>query len=258
MVIEKVYNSNLLKGTGLVQEMLVLIDEYQGEETSREFQKKVIERDLLAKSTENRVIDIVRNVFANRFMNYEMNIPTMLHKMRENYVSINVMTQLFYIYTCRANLILGDFVKEIYFPFVKKGYQKIETNDPKEFIRRSISDGKIPTMWSDSTISKVSEHIIASLIDFLLLEKNKNILPIRVIDNTTNYLVHELHFRGFSDNEIWQHEDWELFGLGTRDVISIIERLSYQGAFVFQFSGELLKLDWKNNSMEEFIENEYR
>jgi len=257
-VVEKKYNSNLLKGTGLVQEMLVLIEAYNKKESSLEFQKRVLEQGILTKSTENRVIDIVRNVFSDRFLEYDINVPGALSKMRDNYVSIEVIIQLFYLYTCRANPILADFVKDIYFPAIKKGYPKLNTNDPKDFIRNALSDGRIPNSWSESTINKVSEHMIASLIDFKLIDRSKNITPLRIIDLTANYLAHELHFRGYSDNEIWQHEDWKLFGNEPRDVINILERISFQGTFLFQFSGELLKLSWNNKSMDEFVENECR
>ncbi len=254
----KIYNSNLLKGTGLIQEMLVLIEAYDANESSIEFQKRVIEQCLLSKSTERRVIDVVRNIFTTRFLDYDINVPGTLSKMRDKYVSMDVIIQLFFIYTCRANPILGDFVRDIYIPFVQKGYQKINTNDPKDFIRTALSDGRIPKSWSLSTINKVSEHMIASLIDFNLIDQTKTILPFRIIDLTANYLAHELHFRGFSDNEIWQHEDWQLFGLKPKDVISILERQSFQGSFLFQFSGELLRISWEYKSLEEFVENECR
>ncbi|MBL6649902.1 MAG: DUF1819 family protein, partial [Flavobacteriaceae bacterium] len=61
------YNSNLLKGTGLIQEMLVLIEAYEKGESALEFQKRVLEEGLLSKSTDNRTIDVVRNIFRTRF-----------------------------------------------------------------------------------------------------------------------------------------------------------------------------------------------
>ena len=60
MVLKKEYNSNLLKGTGLIQEMLILIDAYDSNEPYMQFQERVVRDDLLSKSTENRVVDIVQ------------------------------------------------------------------------------------------------------------------------------------------------------------------------------------------------------
>jgi hypothetical protein len=258
MVLKKEYNSNLLKGTGLIQEMLILIDTYDSSEPYLDFQQRVVRDDLLSKSTENRVIDIVRNIFKDRFLGYEINIPEALKEMREEYVSMSVLTQIFFLYTCRANRLLVDFIIEVYFKKLNSGYHNLKASDPKDFIKVALSDGRISSSWSESTMSKVSEHIIATLIDFELIERNKTILNFRIIDLSANYLAHELHFRGISDNNLWQHEDWKLFGLMPNDVISIFERLANQGTFIMQFSGELLSISWKNKSMNEFIKNECR
>ena len=258
MILKKEYNSNLLKGTGLIQEMLTLIDAYDSTVPYLEFQERVVRDDLLSKSTENRVIDIVRNIFKDRFLGYDINIPEVLKEMREEYVSMSVLTQIFYVYTCRANKLLVDFINEVYFKKLGSGYNNLNASDPKDFIKTALSDGRINSSWSASTISKVSEHIIATLIDFELIEKNKTMINFRIIDLTANFFAHEMHFRGISDNNIWHHEDWKLFGLSPQDVISVFERLANQGTFIMQFSGEILSISWKNKSMNEFIKNECR
>ena len=101
-----IYNSNLLKGTGLVQEMLVLIDSYNSDESLTDFQRRVLSEGILSKSTDNRTIDIVKNVFATRFLRQKLDIPKFLRLIRERYTSMDVINQLFLIYTCRANPIL--------------------------------------------------------------------------------------------------------------------------------------------------------
>ncbi|MEZ5044075.1 MAG: DUF1819 family protein [Saprospiraceae bacterium] len=255
---QRIYNSNLIKGPGLIQETLVLLEAYNPEENSLAFQKRVVSTGILSKSTDNRVVDIVRNVFTDRFLGYKIDVPVFIKGMRDNHVSIDVITQLFFLYACRANPILGDFVREVFFPLTLKSFAKLQSSDPKNFIKDALSDGRIPISWSESTINKVSRNIMTSLKDFHLIEKDKTILPYRIIDLSANYLVHELHFRGFSDNDIWKHKDWELFGLDPGEVIKTIERISFYGSFIFQFSGEILKLSWKNSSIEEFISNECR
>ena len=140
MVLKKEYNSNLLKGTGLIQEMLTLIDAYDSTVPYLEFQERVVRDDLLSKSTENRVIDIVRNIFKDRFLGYDINIPEVLKEMREEYVSMSVLTQIFYVYTCRANKLLVDFINELYFKKLNSGYNNLNANDPKDFIKTALSD----------------------------------------------------------------------------------------------------------------------
>jgi hypothetical protein len=252
------YNSNLLKGTGLIQEMLVLVEAYIPGESAQEFQKRVLKEGLLSKSTENRTIDVVRNIFRTRFLDQRLDVTTYLKSMREEYVSMEVISQLFLVYTCRANPILSDFIYEVYYLLKKDGKASVTAEDPKIFIRSAISDGRIITSWSVSTIEKVSEHINACLIDFGLVDRSKQILSFRALDLTVNYLFHELHFQGYSDMDILYHRDWHIFNLDPGSLAQIAERISFGGSFIYQNSGEILKIGWNYQKMEDFIENECR
>mgnify|MGYP006432219081 CR=1 FL=1 len=252
------YNSNLLKGTGLIQEMLTLIEAYKPGESALEFQKRVLNDGILSKSTDTRTIDVVRNIFRTRFLDQKLNIPSHIKLMREKYVSMEVINQIFLIYTCRANPILADFISEVYFNLIKKGVARVTTEDPKIFIKSAIVDGRIQKSWSKSTIERVSEHINACLIDFQLVNNSKEILPFRAFDLTVNYLIHELHFQGYNDMNILDHYNWKIFDLDRSTLIPIIERISFKGTYIYQYSGEIMKIEWKYKSMEEFIKNECR
>jgi hypothetical protein len=72
------------------------------------------------------------------------------------------------------------------------------------------------------------------------------------LDTTANYLAHELHFRGLSDDDVIEAEDWKLFGYSRLDTIKHLERLSFQGYFILQNSGEIIKINWSYKNMEEF------
>ena len=174
--------------------------------------------------------------------------------MRDEYVSMEVITQIFLVYTCRANPILADFIYEVYYKLLKMGKPKVTADNPKVFIRSAITDGRIQSSWSNSTIDKVSEHINACLIDFLLVDKSKRFLPFRAIDLTVNYLLHELHYQGLSDMEILCRNDWRVFNLDASSLARIAEKISFAGTFIFQYSGEILKIGWNYQNMNEFIE----
>lgn len=256
--IERTYNSNLLKGTGLIQEMLVLIEAYNPGESAQEFQKRVLEEGILSKSTDTRTMDVVRGVFKPRFLDQKLKVTSYIQLMRDNYVSMDVITQLFLLYTCRANPILADFISDVYYPLIKTEKAIITTEDPRSFVQSALSDGRIQRSWSKSTIDRVGSHIIASLIDFELIDRSKQILPYRAHELTVNYLLHELHFQGYSNMSILHHEDWKIFNLDPSSLAVIAEKLSFSGTFIFQYSGEILNINWKYKNMEEFIENECR
>lgn len=238
------YDTNLLKATGLVQETLVLLEAYQPGQSKEEFSRYVITSDLLGKATQGRVNDILRSNFFRRYVAAGPDVLTAMKRLQANYVSSDVLNQLFLVYTCQANSILSDFICQVYWPKVAAGETAIRTTDPVDFILDAVHDGRIERHWSDSSRKHVSEKIIACLIDFRLIEKNKKIRQFVASDSTVNFLLHEGHFRGLSDMQLLSLPDWAVLGLSADDLIRRMNRLTQRGQFMAQYSGELLTISW--------------
>jgi hypothetical protein len=251
----KKYDTNLSKGAGLIDETLMLLSVYEPGIEKEDFYQKVVQYDLLSKSTENRVHDIVKRVFFKRYWrDDDLDVPYFLKKLREEHVSLNVLKQILLVYTCRINPILKDFIEQKYFALKAKGYDRIKSEDYQEFIKTAIKDGHIDPPWSDNMVVKVGRYINAALADFGLVDKQKNFLPFQIYEETAFFLAHELHFRGLTDNQMLHHPDWQIFGLKPDDIVNVLNRISWQGHFIVQYSGELLKISWKYDSMENSID----
>jgi len=249
----RIYNSDLLKGTGLIQETMVLIDLYREGMTKQELIDQVIEFNPLAKEHSNRTKDIVNHAFHRRFLKNDVDSVIEIQQMRNRSVSLEIISQILFIYTCRANLILFDFVKEVFQQQSKNGNPILSEKLALDFIKMSVQDGRIPKTWSDSTRERVARHINACLNDFKLIDNAKKIMPFFINDLTANYWMHKQHFKGVSDQAIINLDEWNLFGLERHDVINLVHRLSLAGSFLFQHSGEIIKINWKYKSMKEFI-----
>ncbi len=82
----------------------------------------------------------------------------------------------------------------------------------------------------------------------------KQIRPFRILSGTALYLAHEVHFRSFSDNSILELPDWKLFGLVREDIVRELERLAGDGHFILQFAGDLLRITWRYQTMEDCLD----
>ena len=91
------------------------------------------------------------------------------------------------------------------------------------------------------------------LVEFNFADKKGTILPFDIANFTVLYLMHELHFAGLSDVAIWNHEDWQLFGLDKYKVLEKIMELNLKGGYIAQSTGDLMTISWNYQTMEEFI-----
>lgn len=248
------YNTNLAKGTGFINETLSLIEFYEEGESKQSFLNRSISTNILDKSTELRTRDLVKLVFFDRYWKVSDKVIHSLKKMRYNGLSLDGLKSLLFIYTSRANRVLYDFVLDLNTSSRK---EKITTSVAKGFLLNAISLNKAPS-WSDSMIKRVSSYLISCLKDFDLLDIDGYLMQRFPDQQVINYIIHELHFDGRNDDEIVLDNVWPLLGLSRYDVVKEIEKISFRGTFIFQYSGEILKIGWNYQNMEEFIENECR
>lgn len=249
-----IYNTNLAKGTSLINETLTLIELYNHGESKLEFLNRCISHNVLNKSTQHRTKDIINQVFFDRFWKGDTNVVQYLKLIRENGLSLDALKSLLFVYTAKANRVLFDFILEMRESNIAK---KITRETAQGFLLRAISEEKAPA-WSDSILNKVSSYLISCLRDFDIIDKEgflKSNLP---DSKVCNYLLHELHFKGYGDEALVRDEIWLVLGFRLHDLIKEIERISFKGALIFQYSGEILKIGWNFKNMEEFIAHECR
>ena len=158
------------------------------------------------------------------------------------------------LFTCRANSILSDFVREVYWVRYAGGYTVITNEEARRFVERAIDDRKTTKRWSEKMVRNVAGYLTGCCADYGLLERGQKIsrkmLPFRISPQVAAYLAHELHFSGIGDNALLSHADWELFGLAREDVLEEIKRLSLKGLIIVQAAGEVIRISWKQEDME--------
>lgn len=255
---ERVYTTALAKGQGLIPETLSLLEIWEPGMGSSQLVSSALERGILAKATAHRVRGIITEGFSPRYLVDAKTPAFNLKYLLSRGVSMKSLSQLFLVYTARANLILHDFVREVYWEKYAAGATHLSKDDALHFIESGVNRGLVPKPWSLGMRNRVAGYLLGCLEDFALLSSHRKghreILPFNIAPLTTLYFSHELHFSGLSDKAMLEHPDWGLFGLEVRDVLRELERVSYGGHFVVQYSGEILRIAWKYKTMEECLD----
>jgi hypothetical protein len=246
------YNTNLAKGTGFINETLELLSFVENDDDKKSFMNRCVTLNLLGKSTEKRTKDIISLVFFDRY--WIGQLPQQLHAIRENGLGLEGMRQLFLVYTARANNIFKDFIIQV---VAYKRNSKILPQDSLTFINDAISVGDAP-IWSEIMRKRVSSYLVSCCRDFGLIDNKGKISLFYPESFVVNYFLHEIHFSGIDDNQILNDDTWSILQLTKDEILREIEKISFSGSFIYQYSGELLRLSWKYKNMNEFINNECR
>lgn len=251
------YDSNLAMGLGLIEETKILLRIWSPPLDATGLYERVLVSGLLPNVTAYRLRNIVVRCFSPRYLRDEAKPARNLKALLPALASAEII-QLFFLYTCRANAILADFIRNVYWPKYEAGRPDISRVDAEDFIRRAIDDGKTPSQWAEGQIKRVGRYLTGCCSDFGLLGKRtstgRQLIPFRIEPKVAAYLAHELHFSGLGDNTLTLHPDWQLFGMTKADVLEELKRHSLKGLLILQSAGDITTIGWKSKKMEELLD----
>lgn len=253
----RIYTTQLQAGLGLIHETRLLLGIWESGMNASELYQGALRSGEFPNISARRLRNIVAECFAPRYLVSEGDPARYLKQLAE-VLSTAELSQLFFLYTSRANFILADFVRDVYWERYAAGDTIIINEEAKTFIRRSIDDGKTAKRWAESTIERVAAYLTGCCADYGLLGKRtikgRYIVPYRIEPRVAAFLAHDLHFAGLGDNAVTSHSDWALFGLTRDDVRDEFKRLSLKGHLIHQSAGDITHIGWRHKRMEEFVD----
>jgi len=169
MADDKPYTTQLQAGLGLVTETKTLLELWSPGMSANQLHQAALDSGRFPTVTARRLRNIVVECFAPRYLGLT-GIPAASLKRLAGSLPTAALKQLMLVFTSRANPILGDFVRQIYWPKYAAGYSQIKTEDARMFVERGIDDGKTSKRWSESTVRRVSAYLTGCCADYGMLE----------------------------------------------------------------------------------------
>lgn len=252
------YTIAICKGSALLEETKSLLRAWHPGEPTGDFRDRVLREDLLGRMTAYRASDIVRRVFARRFLHPDDRPAFLLKRLLAKKQSGQLFTDLCLLYAARNDDLIRDVVTQVYWPALSDGRLTISPAYLVEFLRQAERDGRMSEPWSGQVKLRVARGILKAMADFGLLRETargrRELVHFRPTDRTIVYMAHDLHFAGHTDAGLAQCKDWALFGMSAGDVMSALDRLSGEGWWLAQVAGSLVRITWKYAGMEEVVD----
>jgi Putative inner membrane protein (DUF1819) len=251
---EAPYTTQLGAGLGLIAETTRLLDLWEPGISGQHLLRIALESGTFATISARRLRNIIIEAFAPRYLVDDAQ-PARVLKILLGRIPQQDLRQMLFLYTSRANLILADFISEVYWQRYGAGAEAVNKDEARGFIRRAVGRGRTATQWSESTVVRVSNYLLGICADYGLLgtmrANARTIIPFRITAATTAVLAYDLHFRGISDSAVVHHSDWGLFGLEPPEVLQELKRIALRGEIIVQSAAGITQIGWKYKSMEE-------
>jgi hypothetical protein len=254
----KGYTTQLQAGLGMIHETIDLLRLWQPGDNASKLAQKAVGAGVFSRTTARRARNIATEMFAPRFLNGFGPPAVFLKQIAERHHEDEDLSQLFFLYTARAQSVFGEFVTSVYWPKYSAGSRTLNKSEAETFVRRALDNGRMQKRWSDSTIRRVSGYLMGCCSDFgLVAGAPKSERPIKrftIRPRVALYLAYELHFSGNSDISITRHCDWRLFGLEPLEVTKQLKSLAPDGHLIVQATTDLVHISWRYPSMESCLD----
>jgi len=258
METQRIYTTAISKGAGMIEETRRLLEYWNPDESLEDFTDRVQNQGLLGNATAYRTRDVVRRVFAPRFLKPTDKPARILQNILSSKLSGRVFTEMLFLFTARKDPLVYDFTIREFWPAVRRGRSIMDTDPMLSFLSAAHYDGRLENQWSVNVSVRIARCMLGLLRDVGFLREvtrgRKEIVDYRMSDEGAALLARELHETGVTDSSLCSHPDWGLFGMSKTQVLERLSGLSEHRGIIVQQAGSVVHLTWTVNSIEEMID----
>ena len=252
------YTTAVSKGAGMIDETRRLLGHWRPGESLDDFARRVQQEGLLGGSTAYRVRDIVRRVFATRFLRPDDKPARILQKILTAGVSGKVFTELLFVYTARQDPLVYDFTIREFWPTVRRGKQTLDIEAMLGFLAEAHHDGRLDNQWSEKVSERIARCVLGLLRDIGFFREvargKRELVNYRMSDEGVALLAWEMHESGITDSSLCLHPDWGLFGMTPADVVDRLDGIGEHHGVIVQHAGSVVHITWTVASTEEMVD----
>lgn len=251
------YTTAISKGAGMIEETRRLLDVWNPEESLDDFTQRVQVEGLLGNSTAYRTRDVVKRVFAPRFLRPNDKPARILQSVIKAGLPSRVFTELVFLFTARKDPLAYDFTIREYWPAARRGKLILDTDTFISFLSEAQYDGRLDNQWSENVSVRIGRCVLGLLRDIGFLRETirgrKEITSYHMSDEGIAILARELTEAGITDSSLCNHPDWGLFGIMPSEVLERLNDLGESRGLIVQRGGSVVHLTWKVKLIEELI-----
>ncbi|MFQ5798883.1 MAG: BrxA family protein [Thermoplasmata archaeon] len=247
-----IYSSKIIKAGALLADTKTLLANWDKALTVSENLDRVRRDNIFGKASRSRVEDILA-IFRQRYLTDEQ-VTEALVILTKRQFSGQALDLVLYFYSAQADLLLHDIVTQLLSRLQAQGRTNVTVQDIEAALSHWVEEGKMVSHWSQGTISRVAQGLLATLRDFGVLQGavKKRLTPIYLPVEAFAFLAFQLSRTQPSGNKLVHHPEWQLFFLIPEAVERFFIAAHQEGLLQYHAAGSTVRIDFPAQSIEEY------
>jgi hypothetical protein len=246
------YSSKIIKAGALLADTKTLLSHWDINASLQENIDRIRRENIFGKASRSRVEDILA-IFRQRYLTDKSVTKALVTLVKAGF-AITALERLFYFYSARADRLLHDVVTEILVPMQARGLADVSLEDVQRCISKWVTEGKTTSHWSEITIIRAAQELLAALRDFRVLQgaRNKKIAPAYLPIEAFAYIVFYLKQHQPSGAKLIELPDWRLFFLEREGVERFLFEAHQHHLLEYHVAGSVTRLTFPAATLEEY------
>ena len=246
------YSSRIIKAGALIGDTKTLLSYWDVAAPVAENLDRMQRENLFGKASRSRVEDILA-IFRQRYLTEESVTKALVALVRGQFPPA-ALDRLLYFHSARADPLLHDAVTEILVPRHERGLVDISVQDFQRSLAEWVEAGKTTGHWSEATITRIAQGLLATLRDFGVLQGavNKKIAPLLFPTEAFAYIVFYLKQHQPSGAKLIELSDWKLFFLTREGVERFLFEAHQRDWLEYHVAGNVTRLTFPADTLEAY------
>ena len=246
------YQSKIIKAGALLADTKTLFAHWDETCSVSENLARFRRDNIFGKASRSRVEDILA-IFRQRYLTTE-SVTKSLATLVKGQFPAEGLIRILYFHTTQADALLHDVVTEILFPFHLQGKIEVSVDDIQTPLLRWVREGKTSGRWSEATILRVAQGVMATLRDFGVLQGKgfKRLAPVYLPVEAFAYLAFYLHQSQPSGERLLVDPEWRLFFLPSEAVERFFVEAHQRHFLEYYAAGSVIRITFPTKSIEEY------
>jgi len=164
------------------------------------------------------------------------------------------LTRIFYFHTAQADALFHDVITDVLLPLQASGKTEVAIRDLLTPLARWVAEGKTVGRWSEPTLVRVAQGLLATLRDFGVLQGrvHKRLAPMYLPVEACAYIAFLLHQEQPSGERLLGHPEWRLFFLSSQVVERFFVEAHQHHLLEYHAAGSIIRITFPTESIEEY------
>lgn len=246
------YTSKIINAGALLTDTKTLLAHWDDTLSIEGNLKRAQEQNIFAKDSRAWIKQFL-SIFRERYLTDEATTCALTTLVKRS-LSPESLDRILYYYAARSDALMHDVVTEVLLPLYEQGRTEVYPADVQSAIRGWIDEGKTTTRWSETTVSRATRNLMATLRDFGVLQGavKKRIAPVYLPVAAFAYIALVLRQDQPSGERLINHPEWRLFFLSPAGVERLFVEAHQLRLLEYHAAGSIIRITFPTESIKEY------